>query len=44
MSKHYPLKGENLLPKKDTIRRILQFSRSIQVISLKNQKFLINKN
>ena len=44
MKKYYTLKKPYLSPKKTTIDFLLNFSKSIVVISSKNQNFIVSKN
>lgn len=44
MKKVYKLEGKPFLPKKSTVHTILNFSKSMEVINVKNRTFIVSKN
>lgn len=44
MKKNYSVKTSTLNPKKTTVDFLLNFSKSIAVITTKNKKYIISKN
>lgn len=38
------LKAKALLPKKETVLFLLQFSKSLEILKINGQKYLISKN
>ena len=44
MKKNYTFKEKQMIPKKETIQFLLQFSKSVEVVEGKKKQFLVSKN